>query len=184
MTRGYREKVRLGLFAVVLTMLAGCSGRAPDVDVSPAPATLSVTSTAFADGQDIPPKYTCDGQGVSPPLRFEGLPPATAEVALLVEDPDAPRGTFVHWLAWGIDPGSAGLAEGQAAPGSGRNDFGKNGYGGPCPPKGSSHRYVFTAYALADRLDLPNGASAADLKKAVSGRALAEGRLTGRYARQ
>jgi hypothetical protein len=104
-------------------------------------------------------------------------------LALLVDDPDAPSGTFVHWVAWGIDPGTAALGEGEAPPGAGTNGFGKQGYGGPCPPKGPAHRYMFTAYALSARLDLRPGASANDLKRAISGLVLAQGRLVGRYAR-
>ena len=151
---------------------------------SPAPLTITVTSPAFGDGGDIPSRNTCDGQDVSPPLRFVELPSGTVELALLVEDPDAPRGTFVHWVAWGLDPGKAELGEGEVPAGAGKNDFGKRGYGGPCPPKGAQHRYVFTVFALSDRLELPPGASADDLKQAVSGRTLAEGRLIGRYARR
>ena len=96
---------------------------------SPAPLTITVTSPAFGDGGDIPSRNTCDGQDVSPPLRFAELPSGTVELALLVEDPDAPRGTFVHWVAWGLDPGKAELGEGEVPAGAGKNDFGKRGYG-------------------------------------------------------
>jgi len=169
---------------MVALLLAGCGGRAPDMEASPAPLTITVTSAAFGDGGDIPSRNTCDGQDVSPPLRFAAVPSGTVELALLVEDPDAPRGTFVHWVAWGIDPGKAELGEGEVPAGAGKNDFGKRGYGGPCPPKGAPHRYVFTVFALSERLELPAGASADDLKRSVSGRTLAVGRLVGRYARR
>jgi Raf kinase inhibitor-like YbhB/YbcL family protein len=145
--------------------------------------TIRVTSTGFADGGDIPQVYTCDGQDVSPPLSFTDVPAGTQELALLVEDPDAPGGTFVHWVAWGIDPSKAALAEGESPPGAGTNGFGRRGYGGPCPPKGAPHRYVFTVFALSRRLDLAAGASAQDLRRAMAGGVVAEGRLVGRYAR-
>jgi Raf kinase inhibitor-like YbhB/YbcL family protein len=144
---------------------------------------MTVSSTSFADGGDIPRRHTCDGEDLSPPLSFSGVPEGTREIALLVEDPDAPTGTFVHWVAWGIDPSTQALAEGAATPVAGRNGFGRPGYGGPCPPKGPAHRYVFTAFAVSRVLGLPSGASAGDLRQAIHGSVLAEGRLTGRYAR-
>ncbi len=144
---------------------------------------ITVSSSAFVDGDEIPRRYTCDGENVSPPLRFAGAPPGTEDLALLLEDPDAPRGTFVHWVAWGIDPAKAALAEGEAAPGTGTNGFGQRTYGGPCPPRGATHRYVFTVFALSHRLDLALGASADDLRRAVAGAVLAAGRLAARYAR-
>ena len=168
---------------LVLALAAACGGREPDVEVSNAPMTVSVTSTAFDDGGDIPRRHTCDGEDLSPPLRFGNLPSGTAELALLVDDPDAPGGTFVHWVAWGIDPAKAALAEGESPPGAGANGFGRRGYGGPCPPKGAPHRYVFTAYALSGHPDLKAGASANDLRRAVGPLLLAQGRLVGRYAR-
>jgi Raf kinase inhibitor-like YbhB/YbcL family protein len=145
--------------------------------------SMTVSSTAFTDGGTIPRRYTCDGENVSPPLRFAGVPSGTRQLALLVEDPDAPGGTFVHWVAWGVDPAADGLGEGEAPSGSGVNGFGKRGYGGPCPPRGPAHRYVFTVFALSEAASLPAGASADDLRKAVASSVLAEGHLTGRYAR-
>lgn len=145
--------------------------------------TITVSSSAFADGGDIPRRHTCDGEDLSPPLGFAGVPSGARELALLVEDPDAPRGTFVHWVAWGIEPSKASLAEGEATAGEGTNGFRRRGYGGPCPPAGSPHRYVFTVFAVSQPLDLPPGASADDLRRAVADSVIAEGRLTGRYAR-
>ncbi len=144
---------------------------------------ITVSSPAFADGGNIPRRYTCDGENVSPPLRFADVPPGTRQLGLLVADPDAPSGTFVHWVAWGIDPATQTLGEGEAPPGTGINGFGRRGYDGPCPPRGAPHRYVFTVLALAQPPTLPPGASADDLRKAVAGTVLAEGRLMGRYAR-
>ena len=144
---------------------------------------ITVSSTAFTDGASIPRRYTCDGENVSPPLRLAGVPSSARELALLVEDPDAPGGTFVHWVAWGFDPSSPTLPQGATPPGTGTNGFGRRGYGGPCPPRGAPHRYVFTVYALAKRLDLPAGASADQLRRAVADAVIAEGRLIGRYGR-
>ncbi|GGM65782.1 hypothetical protein GCM10007977_079220 [Dactylosporangium sucinum] len=122
---------------------------------------------------------------MSPPLNFTGLPEQTAELAVLVEDPDAPTGTFTHWVMWGIEPDLSGLGEGEAPTGAvqGRNDFGRRAYGGPSPPRGRSHRYVFEVLALSEPLGLAEGASAADLRRATAGKVLASGRLTGRYRR-
>jgi Raf kinase inhibitor-like YbhB/YbcL family protein len=153
------------------------------MDVPSEPATIAVTSTAFVDQGEIPQRYTCDGLDLSPPLRFGTPPSGTKELALLVEDPDAPRGTFVHWVAWGIDPGTGALAEGESPPGTGTNGFGRRGYGGPCPPKGAPHRYVFTVYALSGRLNLRQGATADELKGATGPLLIAQGSLVGRYAR-
>lgn len=171
------------LLALALAGLVnGCTQPEPDAP-SEAVLTMIVTSSGFTDGGVIPRRYTCDGADVSPPLDFAGLPTGTASLALLVEDPDAPRGTFVHWVAWGIEPGRASLAEGERAPGTGVNDFGRQGYGGPCPPRGRAHRYVFTAFALSRAIDPGPGARADELRRSISGAVIAEGRLTGRYAR-
>jgi len=144
---------------------------------------LKVTSAAFEDGGKIPARYTCDGTEVSPPLSFSGVPGGTVELALLCEDPDAPKGTFVHWVGWGIDPAQPSLAEGEEPPGTGTNGFRKQGYGGPCPPPGPEHRYMFTAFALSEALDLPPTATAGELRDAIEEMVLDAGSLTGRYAR-
>lgn len=153
---------------------------------------IAVSSPAFGDGDEIPQRFTCQGANVTPPLDFAGVPADAAELALLVEDPDAPGGTFTHWITWGIDPGQTRLSEGEVPAGAvqGRNDFGRQGYGGPCPPPGRPHRYVFTVFALSEPLGrsgslVPDaGASAADLKRAMAGKVLASGQLTGRYGRR
>jgi Raf kinase inhibitor-like YbhB/YbcL family protein len=145
--------------------------------------TFTVSSTAFTDGSIIPRRYTCDGADVSPPLDFADVPSGTRELAILVVDPDAPGGTFVHWVAWGIDPANATLPEGTSPPGAGTNGFGRRGYGGPCPPRGAPHRYIFTVFALSRRLDLPPGASADLLRRAAEPATIGQGRLTGRYGR-
>jgi deoxyribonuclease V len=112
-------------------------------------SSFTLKSSAFEHGQPIPQRYTCDGDDVSPPLEWSGVPDGARSLALVVDDPDAPRGTFTHWVASGIDPASSGLAEGEAAPSEGTNDFGTTGWRGPCPPPGHGrHRYVFRLRAL------------------------------------
>jgi Raf kinase inhibitor-like YbhB/YbcL family protein len=148
--------------------------------------TITLRSPAFADGDTIPPLYTCDGDDVSPPLEWSGVPSDAAQLATVVEDPDAPGGTFVHWVLWGLDAGLPRLGQGQVPAGAreGRNDFGRVGWGGPCPPRGSDpHRYVFTLLALSEPLAVEAGASADIVKRAAEGKVLAEGRLTARYGR-
>ena len=145
-------------------------------------AGLEITSAAFQDGGTIPIRHTCDGENVSPPLSFAGAPVATRSLALVVDDPDAPVGTFTHWLAWGIDPSAAGLDEGQAALREGRNGFGTTGYAGPCPPHGR-HRYFFRLHALDTDLDLQPGADRDQLDRALEGHVLETTELVGGYER-
>ena len=151
---------------------------------------LKVESLAFSPGGDIPRQHTCDGPDLSPPLRWSEPPAGTQSLALICDDPDAPAGTWVHWVLYRIPASARGLPEGvpkreTLADGSrqGRNDFGKVGYGGPCPPRGPKHRYFFKLYALDTVLDLPPGATKAELLKAMEGHILAQGELMGRYGR-
>jgi Raf kinase inhibitor-like YbhB/YbcL family protein len=147
-------------------------------------ADFSVASGAFEHAQPIPKRHTCDGDDLSPPLRWADVPDETRSLALLVDDPDAPSGVFTHWVAWGLDPGADGLAEGTRPPSEGQNDFGRVGYGGPCPPRGHGrHRYVFRFYALDQELQLHPGAGKADLERAIAGHVLAEAELAGTYER-
>jgi Raf kinase inhibitor-like YbhB/YbcL family protein len=145
---------------------------------------MRLTSSAFDDGERLPARHTCEGEDVSPPLGWDDVPAEARELALIVDDPDAPGRVFTHWLAWGIAPDSRGLGEGEAALREGRNDFGATGYRGPCPPVGhGAHRYVFTLYALADELELTGGSSRRDLERALEGRVLATTELLGTYER-
>jgi len=155
-----------------------------------AAAKFTLMSTAFKDHERIPEKYTCEGLDVSPPLRWEGYPAETVSFVLIVEDPDAPGGTFTHWIVYNIPSDVNELEEGASTMGKlppgalqGRNDFGKIGYGGPCPPPGKAHRYVFKLYALDSMLDLGAGADRSDVLKAIRGHVLAEASLTGLYSR-
>jgi Raf kinase inhibitor-like YbhB/YbcL family protein len=151
---------------------------------------LEVTSPAFADGESIPARYTCQGDDVSPALRWSNVPGEAKSLALICDDPDAPAGTWVHWVIYDIPPSSSGLTEGvppsEITPEGakqGINDFRRTGYGGPCPPRGTPHRYFFKLYALDIEPGLPAGAGKADLLRVIEGHVLAEGQLMGRYKR-
>lgn len=150
---------------------------------------LKLTSTAFEEGGMIPAKYTCDGDNVSPPLAWSGVPESAKTLALVADDPDAPRGTWVHWVVYQIPATEKGLPENVPARETldggarqGRNDFKNTGYGGPCPPSGT-HRYFFKLYALDASLDLAPGATTDQLLGLIEGHAVAEGQLMGRYKR-
>lgn len=144
---------------------------------------MNISSPAFAGGGSIPAKYTCDGANSSPPLAFAGVPGAAKSLALIVDDPDAPGGTFDHWIVWNIPANTTSVAEGQSPQGvAGRNGFGKSGYGGPCPPSGE-HRYQFKLYALDSALNLPPSASKGDVENAMNGHTLAKAQMMGRYRR-
>jgi Raf kinase inhibitor-like YbhB/YbcL family protein len=148
-------------------------------------AELSLTSSAFRHGQMILKKYTCDGENISPPLSIEGVPEGTESLALIVDDPDAPMGTWVHWLVWNIPPQFDEFPEGSFPPSAlqGKNDFNDEQWGGPCPPPGPEHRYFFKLYALDTILELKKGATKPLLEKAMEGHILAQSELIGRYQR-
>jgi Raf kinase inhibitor-like YbhB/YbcL family protein len=145
-------------------------------------ANLNVKSPVFEDNKSIPSKYSCDGDEVNPPLTIEGIPPATKTLALVVDDPDAPMGTFDHWIVWNIPP--EGKITENSVPGTqGLNSGRQQGYIGMCPPSGT-HRYFFKVYALDVNLDLkPNQTRKKDLEKAIQGHILVKGELIGLYRR-
>ena len=151
---------------------------------------MNLVCTAFAEGEFIPPKYTCDGANVSPPLSWTGVPAGTRSLALICDDPDAPGGDFVHWVIFNLLPGSAGLDEGlprrSTGPGGavqGMTDFGRPGYGGPCPPRGT-HRYYFRLFALDALLEGGAESTKEDLLYRMEGRILAKSTLLGYYKRE
>lgn len=147
---------------------------------------MELTSPEFDRQAMIPTRCTCDGEDLSPELHWRDVPDQTVELALTCEDPDAPSGTFVHWILWGLEPseGSLGLGTVPATARQGRNDFGRTGYGGPCPPPDHGpHRYRFTLHAVSAPLDLAEGATIDDLRAAVAGRVLGTAELVGTYAR-
>jgi len=147
-------------------------------------ARITIRSPAFHQGGDMPAKFTCDGGDTSPPLQISGIPSDAKSLVLIADDPDAPNGVFTHWLVWNIPPQTNSLAEGSAPKGvQGTNDFGKSGYGSPCPPSGA-HRYYFRVFALDRELALPPGAKRSQLEAALKGHVIGQGELMGRYARK
>jgi len=151
---------------------------------------IKITSSAFEEGGLIPAKYTCDGADVSPPLQWDAVPEGTKSVALICDDPDAPMGTWVHWALFNLPSDAKELAENIPAEETlpngakqGVNDFGRIGYGGPCPP-GGTHRYFFKIYALDTEVGLEAGADKRQLLKAMEGHILEQGQLVGKYKRQ
>jgi Raf kinase inhibitor-like YbhB/YbcL family protein len=153
--------------------------------------SIQINSTAFADGNPIPAEFTCDGTDVSPELKWASVPAGTKSLALICDDPDAPSGTFVHWVIYAIPPGenqlpkavpsNATLASGAR---QGKNGFGTTGYRGPCPPRGGPHRYFFRLYALDATVDAPPGASRAQIDGVMKGHIIAQGQLMGKYQRK
>ena len=153
--------------------------------------TMQLTSSAFTQGAPIPLKHTCDGDDLSPPLKWSGVPQAANSIALILDDPDAPAGTWVHWVVYNMPASVTELPEGVPArevvlvgAKQGLNDFGRIGYGGPCPPRGNPHRYFFKVYALDIELGLKPKATKRDVVNAMLGHILAEGQLMGTYRRK
>ena len=151
---------------------------------------MRLTSTSFVEGARIPPQHTCEGKNVSPALAWTGLPATTQSLVLIMDDPDASGGTWVHWVVYDLPAGAAGFAEdtprSQYLPGGARqglNDFRHLGYGGPCPPRGQPHRYFFKLYALDTRLELPPGATKATVETAMQAHILDSVQLVGLYQR-
>jgi hypothetical protein len=152
---------------------------------------MKLATTSFADGQPIPRRHASDDQNLSPALQWSGVPPGAKSLALICDDPDAPMGTWVHWVVYDLPPATAGLAEGvpkspELANGAkqGVNDFKRTGYDGPAPPPGNPHRYFFKLYALDLKPGLKPGLTKKDLLKAMDGHVLAEGQLAGTYQRK
>ena len=150
---------------------------------------LEISSSAFAEGEMIPTRYTCDGPDVSPDLSWSGVPETAKSLALICDDPDAPMGTWVHWVLFNMPASADGLPAGVQPDATlengarhGTNDFRRLGYGGPCPP-GGTHRYFFKLYALDSALDLESGITKARLLEAMKGHILAEAHLMGKYKR-
>jgi Raf kinase inhibitor-like YbhB/YbcL family protein len=162
-------------------------GRAPEARV----VAIEVTSPSFAPGQAIPARHTCDADDLSPLLRWSGIPERAVSLALICDDPDAPAGTWTHWVLYGLPATTTELPEGVPADETlasgarqGINDFRRVGYGGPCPPRGKPHRYFFRLYALDARLDLAPRASKQALLDAIEGHEVGRGELMGTYRRR
>lgn len=180
------------VLAVLLLSCAGNGAESPAPEIGeeeagpqvPPEAQLEVTSSAFAQGEAIPQKYTCDGEDVSPPLAWTGAPESVASYALIMDDPDAPAGTWVHWVLFDISPQTTKLAEDVPATVGvqGNSSWDRTGYGGPCPPSGE-HRYFFKLYALDTTLGLEAGATKEEVLQAMSDHVVAQGELMGTYSR-
>lgn len=185
-------KKRLVLISLLPLLLNSCKAEKQSefTEEGGGKMAITVTSPAFEEAGMIPARYTSDGQDVSPPLKWEGLPEGTKSTALISDDPDAPMKTWVHWVMWNIPADIAELPENvppdaELPDGSkqGITDFRRHGYGGPSPPSGT-HRYYFKVYALDSKLDLPSTSQKKDLLKAMEGHILAEGQLMSKYKRQ
>ena len=146
---------------------------------------LKISSPVFENNGNIPGKYTCDEMDISPPLLIENIPASARSLALIVDDPDAPVGTWVHWVLWNIDPGTKEIKENMVPEGArqGINDFRKHDYGGPCPPSGT-HRYFFKLYALDDLPELKSGSEKADLERSMKGHIISQTQIVGTYRRR
>jgi Raf kinase inhibitor-like YbhB/YbcL family protein len=179
----------LAILIVISSTMASCAKEAPGPQKE-VEMTLSLSSTAFKEGDKIPVKYTCDGQNASPPLAWGEPPELTQAFVLIVDDPDAPGGVFTHWVLFNLPASARQLGEGITAQErlqngalQGKNDFGRIGYGGPCPPRGPAHRYRFTLYVLDKPLDLKSGASKKQTVDAMKGHILTQDQLMGTYRR-
>lgn len=144
--------------------------------------SILVTTDAFTHQGFIPSRFTCEGENINPPIEISNIPEETKSIAIIMEDPDAPHGTFDHWVAWNIKPNTK-ITEGNVPGVSGTNSFGKKGYGGPCPPAGR-HRYYIKVYALDTTLDLPESSGKKQLQAAIKGHVLGHGELMGHYEKQ
>jgi Raf kinase inhibitor-like YbhB/YbcL family protein len=178
---------------LVFIWAVGCGGGTSEPAEDPSLMTIHLTSPSFQEGGMIPKTYTCDGEDRSPPLEWSGVPDSARSLVLICDDRDAPRGTWAHWVVFNIPPEVKSFGEGltpeetlklgaELTARQGKNDFGKIGYGGPCPPSGT-HRYFFRLYALDAAPELGTGPTRPHVLKAITGHILAEGRLMGKYSR-
>ncbi len=179
-------KAKIALILTILLILSGC-GKGGESKVE---NTITVKSPAFKNMDYIPIKYTGFGEDVSIPLQWGNLPEGTKSVAIVMDDPDAPIGTFTHWIIFNIPPDAHGLSEGVPKKGTlengakqGTNDFGRIGYNGPMPPPGKAHRYRIKVYALDTMLSLNSGIRIKEFYRAIKGHVIGEGLLTGLYKR-
>ena len=170
-----RKVIVVGASAILLAVIASFAVGG---------AKMKITSSAFQQGANIPSKFTCDGANTNPPLQISDVPSEAKSLVLIVDDPDAPSGLFTHLAVWNISPQTSTIGEGSMPKGvQGTNDFGRSGYGGPCPPSGS-HHYYFKTFALDRELDLPFGAKRSQLDAAMKGHVVGQGELMGRYSRK
>lgn len=187
------------LLIVVILVLSGClyaEKQSGDIQVFPDKSqepivyeaveakTMKLTSPEFEHNGDIPSEYTCDDADISPPLDISSVPKAAQSLVLIMDDPDAPSGTWVHWVIWNIAPDTKSFGTGEKIPWpQGKTDFGRIGYGGPCPPYGV-HRYFFKLYALDTKIELAPGATKRDVERSMESHIIATSELIGKYSRQ
>lgn len=181
-------RVACVLIGLILATASGCQTSEPsqsqELSEGETTMALEISSPAFKDGETIPVEYTCNGKNISPPLAWSGLPAGTQTLALIADDPDAPMGTWVHWVLYNLPASTVELPAGVQNPGiEGTNSNRKTGYAGPCPPPGKPHRYFFKLYALDTSLALVPGATKAELEEAIRGHILAEGQFMGIFSR-
>ena len=174
---------------LIIVVIFLCSFQINNKSISSGRKQMKITSPAFEEGEMIPEKYTCDDIDISPSLKWSHVPEGTKTFAIICDDPDAPMGTWVHWVLFNMPADTNELSENippvKILPNGarqGKNDFGKIGYGGPCPP-GGTHRYYFKIYALSEELNVEPGITKSELLKAMEGKILSEGQLMGRYKR-
>jgi Raf kinase inhibitor-like YbhB/YbcL family protein len=176
------------LVILLLVFVTACGSQMPrepepEIPVLNEVNTMKLTSPEFENEGRIPSEYTCDGSDTSPELNIADIPESTKSLVLICDDPDAPAGTWDHWIVFNIAPTTSKIAKGAEPQGTaGKNSWGKAGYGGPCPPSGT-HRYFFKLYALDTELDLPEGSAKADIEKAMQGHILEQAQLMGKYQR-
>jgi len=175
------------LILLSLLFIAGCKEEPQKKEVDNLinnKSNMKITSSAFRNNESIPKKYTCDGENINPPLTFNELPLTAKSLVLILDDPDAPGGDFVHWTLWNISPETTEIGEGSipSEVKEGVTDFNKTGYGGPCPPSGT-HRYQFKLYALDINLELDSNSKKSDIEKAMSGHIIDHALLVGLYER-
>ena len=179
----------IGLILITVSMVGFSSlfqkKTKPEARLPERKQTMQVTSPVFTQEEQIPVDYSCDGENVNPPLAIANIPTGTQSLAIIVDDPDAPSGTWAHWLVWNISPSTREILEDSVPEGAilGTNDFKKMEYGGPCPPSGT-HRYFFKVYALDTKLDLAEGASRGELDEAMDEHILDSAELIGLYSRK
>jgi Raf kinase inhibitor-like YbhB/YbcL family protein len=181
----YFRNINLFIGLIALVLCTGCKKEqiAPEVKGG-TEMSVQIKSTAFKEGDTIPRVYTCDDRNISPPLSWTGVPQGSTSLVLIMDDPDAPSGTFDHWILFNLPPDLTGLSQDNQGVGTeGKNSFGRVGYGGPCPPRGSNHRYFFKLYALDTDVVLKAGARKAEVEHAMEGHILAHGQLMARYGR-
>jgi Raf kinase inhibitor-like YbhB/YbcL family protein len=180
-----RRKIPLLLLSFLTVFVSILFFEAFTVKEAAAMSELTISSPAFGHNGNIPAKHTCDGRDINPPLAIGNVPPDAKSLVLIVDDPDAPAGTWVHWVIWNIDPNTADIREDSVPKGAiqGVNDFRKHSYGGPCPPSGT-HRYFFKLYALDILLNLTPNSGKAGIEKAMQGHILSRAEIIGLYKRK